>query len=78
MLRLPQLLLVAVAFAVLVVDATCFARPPRMSLLLLLLLLLAVAIAVVAVHVELLLMLPPLRPLLTCVQIIHYLRHEEK
>ena len=57
----------ALASAVLAVDAVCSARLSRVSLLLLLLLLLAVAVAVVAVDVERLMMLPPLRPLLMCV-----------
>ena len=64
---MPLLLLAALAFAVLVVDAICSARVFRVSLLLLLLLLLAVAVAVVAVDVERLMMLPPSRPLLMCV-----------
>ena len=76
--RLPPLLLMAVASAVLAVDATCSARFSRVSLLLLLLLLLDVAIAVVAVHVGMLLpMLLPLRSLHMRVQWNSYLRHLE-
>ena len=76
--RLALLALVAVASAVLAVDATCSRRLSRVSLLLLLLLLPAVAIAVVAVHVEMLLMLPPLRLLQMRVQIIYHLRQQEE
>ena len=74
---MPLLLLAALAFAVLVVDAICSARVFRVSPLLLLLLPLAVAVAVVAVDVEWLTMLPPLRFLLMRVIIMHYLQHEE-